>query len=335
MKSNRAGKFIRRRRHELGLTAREVAGRSGITPAYLSILESGRNPKTLQPSRPGYAVIQRLSEILDISLERLLVLFGYDQGTHRFHPSGKDSGSLDKFIPSGVHGCKLREQDHVLLLSEGRPDREFRISLDFALAGSRSTGGAVVRLPPDRSIRNARMVVADRRRQASLENIMLVPWDEGVTPVYQARVFTRPETVRAHTADLSRLPAKVSSVRFATPDASSYFSWVRNPRDVLRYEHIWMDDLRRITGPLPVTSLCLYRKDDLEKQENVSLSVATMMLDLLQSHTSVWYLRKDGRCISGIPAVREIITNLPMAHATAREWRSVRDVGNKFQIWGS
>lgn len=71
------GKRIRGRRQRLGLRAYRVAEDVGIAPAYLSILERGRNPKTKKPSRPSFELIEKLALVLRLDMRDLASLAGY------------------------------------------------------------------------------------------------------------------------------------------------------------------------------------------------------------------------------------------------------------------
>lgn len=63
------GDCLRTRRIELGLSTRKTAKLAGISYAYLSILESGNNPKTHKPSRPSFEVLSRIDQILGLNGE--------------------------------------------------------------------------------------------------------------------------------------------------------------------------------------------------------------------------------------------------------------------------
>ena len=67
---------LRSRRQACGLTLREAARRIGVSPAYLSSLEHGRNPTTGRPPTPSPRVLAGLAGVLDIDLETLLGLAG-------------------------------------------------------------------------------------------------------------------------------------------------------------------------------------------------------------------------------------------------------------------
>ena len=71
------GRLLRRARHDSGLTLRELANLIGVSHAYVSILEIGRNPKTLSPSRPSPEIIRALARELKLDANKLLTLAGY------------------------------------------------------------------------------------------------------------------------------------------------------------------------------------------------------------------------------------------------------------------
>ena len=59
------GQLLRERRKALGLTQKAVAERIGATPAYISLLESG---KSLPPPRP---LVEALAHALDLNSDKL------------------------------------------------------------------------------------------------------------------------------------------------------------------------------------------------------------------------------------------------------------------------
>ena len=78
------GRLVRLARHESGLTLRELASQIGVSHAYVSILEIGRNPKTHRPSRPSPNIIRALARELDLDANKLLSLAGH-QATEPEH----------------------------------------------------------------------------------------------------------------------------------------------------------------------------------------------------------------------------------------------------------
>jgi transcriptional regulator with XRE-family HTH domain len=70
------GDQLRSRRRELGLSLREAARRIGISPAYLSSVEHGRNPSTGRAPVPSAVVLAAIARVLGLELETLLELAG-------------------------------------------------------------------------------------------------------------------------------------------------------------------------------------------------------------------------------------------------------------------
>lgn len=62
---------LRRHRHRAGLTVRELAAKSGLTPATVSRLETGH----IESPRPEH--LQRLARALDVDIEEFYALAGY------------------------------------------------------------------------------------------------------------------------------------------------------------------------------------------------------------------------------------------------------------------
>lgn len=71
------GARVEARRRDLGKSAREVALRAGISPVYLRVIETGRNPKTDRASRPSAEVLVRLAQALEMQPDDLLEDAGY------------------------------------------------------------------------------------------------------------------------------------------------------------------------------------------------------------------------------------------------------------------
>ena len=71
------GRLVRRARHDSGLTLRELANLIGVSHAYVSILEIGRNPKTKQPSKPSPQIVRALANELGLDVNKLLTLAGH------------------------------------------------------------------------------------------------------------------------------------------------------------------------------------------------------------------------------------------------------------------
>jgi transcriptional regulator with XRE-family HTH domain len=96
------GGVLRLRREELGLSLRQVEDKTGISNAYLSQVE---NHKITQPSP---SILQKLSDLYDISYSRLLVLAG--------HPAVDNRGRKAVFFrtSSGLKEITREEEKELL-----------------------------------------------------------------------------------------------------------------------------------------------------------------------------------------------------------------------------
>lgn len=70
-KMSRLGEYLKSRRKILGLSLREVQERSGVSNAYLSMIESGKRPA------PHPKILVKLAEVYDVGLRHLMALAGY------------------------------------------------------------------------------------------------------------------------------------------------------------------------------------------------------------------------------------------------------------------
>lgn len=71
------GVLVRQARANARLTVRELVARVGISHAYVAILETGRNPKTRRPSKPGPGIVRALASELRLNTDQLLSLTGH------------------------------------------------------------------------------------------------------------------------------------------------------------------------------------------------------------------------------------------------------------------
>ncbi|MBF6591407.1 MAG: helix-turn-helix domain-containing protein, partial [Ktedonobacterales bacterium] len=80
------GQLLKGRRQELRLHAKEVAAAAEVSPAYISMLEVGLNPKTGRPPRPSLDILTRLARALDLDRDLLFVIAGYAPQSPRTAP---------------------------------------------------------------------------------------------------------------------------------------------------------------------------------------------------------------------------------------------------------
>lgn len=90
------GKRIRKQRVSLDLRATGVATAVGITPAYLSMLESGRNPKTKKPSKPSFGVLLMFAHVLQLDLNELAELSGHSSTLIKLSQDIEQTSSWDQ-----------------------------------------------------------------------------------------------------------------------------------------------------------------------------------------------------------------------------------------------
>jgi transcriptional regulator with XRE-family HTH domain len=142
--------LLRRRRGELGLSLREAARRIGISPAYLSSLEHGRNPSTGRPPVPSPPVLGEIGRVLGIDLETLLGLAGAGVPPRSAHvllvqlgTGGRPAVDGAQAVAPGVDAwVELAEP---LGVGPGRRDYDPALALQalrMQLRGRRADGGA-------------------------------------------------------------------------------------------------------------------------------------------------------------------------------------------------
>ena len=69
--------LLTRRKKELRMTDKEIAGKAGVSRPYWIALRTGKNPKTNKPSRPSYDVIACLITALELDFNSTMELSGY------------------------------------------------------------------------------------------------------------------------------------------------------------------------------------------------------------------------------------------------------------------
>lgn len=72
----RLGLVIKEYRFKNKMSMRDFADKSGLSKAYISMLESNKNSRDGKPIAPSVKTLQKVSNALKISLSELLVLLG-------------------------------------------------------------------------------------------------------------------------------------------------------------------------------------------------------------------------------------------------------------------
>lgn len=69
--------LLTKRKKELRLTDKEISGNAMVSCPYWIALRNGNNPKTNKPSRPSYDVLFRIAQELQLDLNMVMELAGY------------------------------------------------------------------------------------------------------------------------------------------------------------------------------------------------------------------------------------------------------------------
>lgn len=85
------GKFLASERDKRKLSLRDFANELGISHTYLKNLEEGVNPQTKKPISPTLDKLEAISKTLNVSLEYLVELAGYQYSNNK-----SNFNSLDK-----------------------------------------------------------------------------------------------------------------------------------------------------------------------------------------------------------------------------------------------
>lgn len=354
------GALIRNRRQALHLSAAAVARAVGITPAYLSMLETGRNPTTKRPPKPSIDVAARLAAVLDLDVSELTgagsrpsnQTKGFTQA--RWAPVGASSSRRphqraekprksrraatppEVRKPSGILGVDIRASSHVLLLSASRSGRDVELTLDFSRAGLRNEETSVIRLPPEWTAAQATARFA-ADRGLPLNHLVLRPWQDSVEVYYRPHRFSRQEAIAAHRQDLRVARERgLRNLRYVSSDASAYLRWLREPNDVravLDYETLWPRDIRQLWRRHDLVLLCLYRMHDIAAVAGAEQTVTSMVVSLLESHGTVIFLTEQDEVLSARQAVRAILGRLDLRQASQEVWHAVGRIATTFDVW--
>jgi len=102
-KMSRLGEYLKGRRRMLRLSLREVQERSGVSNAYLSMIESGKRPA------PHPKILKRLAEVYDVGLKHLMGLAGYLEVTDQQERKAEIETRFDKLMsnPAFSFGHRL------------------------------------------------------------------------------------------------------------------------------------------------------------------------------------------------------------------------------------
>ncbi len=283
------GQDVRDRRQRLGLSVRALAARAGISPAYVTAIELGRNPTTGRPAVPSIRVVSRLAAALELDPSHILTSIGRADETH---------GSA----PAGASG-------HVLFYSLGK--------LSDPLATAERMFGATV----DHWLHVADPRDGDPGLPAG--RLTVCRWPLGTFP-YAERHLVTAHIVEALEAEVERLAPLQAGRRvgLVIADCSAVMRWVQNAQAEVHLEQSWNEEVDRIwrkhLHAAPAVDICAYRHADIEAL-GLSIDQLATALDLVRLHHRVVLLDDEGTT-TGPAAIRGILGNARPAGVDASTW---------------
>ena len=279
------GHDVRDRRRELGLSVRALAARAGVSPAYVSAIERGRNPATGRPAVPSVAVLVGLAAALELGVARLLDslrLPGTSAAGHVLLYSFDDR-ACPLEASEGLFGDRV---DHWLCIADPRGEEP-------ALPGGRATV-----------------------RQWQLGKF---PYD-GPRLVPDQLVAALELEVR----ELARVHAG-RRVGLLIADCSAVMRRVQNAEAEVALERRWDSEVHRIWAEHlhcpPAVDVCAYRHADVEAL-GLSIDQLATALELVRQHDLVILLGGDGP-LTGLPAIRRTLERARPPGVGAGAWREL------------
>ncbi|MCL4289890.1 MAG: helix-turn-helix domain-containing protein [Thermoleophilia bacterium] len=279
------GHDVRDRRRELGLSVRALAARAGVSPAYVTAIERGRNPATGRPAVPSVAVLVGLAAALELEVARLLDSLRL--------PGTRAAGHVllyscdDRACPLGASENLFGDRvDHWLCIADPRGDQP-------ALPGGRAT------------VRRWQL------GEFPYDGPRLVPGQLVSALELEAR-----ELARAHAGH---------RVGLLIADCSAVMRRVQNAEAEVALERRWDAEVHRIWaehlhGP-PAVDVCFYRHADVEAL-GLSIDQLATALELVRQHDLVILLDGDDT-VTGPPAVRRILERARPVGVGAGPWREL------------
>lgn len=285
------GKGVRQRRLALRLSIRQLASQSGLSPSYLSAIETGRNPATDRPPEPSVGVAEQLCRALDLP------------NPFRTHSSTLGASN------SQDHACA---HNHVLL---------YRLD-----EGHGGLGPLLEEVFRDRV--GQWISIADpRAAESECGDAITWTWRFGADP-YPDEYLVPDRISEALESQVERVCARVSdeSYGIAIADCSAVMRWVVNPEAEIDYEERWVEQstavLERQLRRPPALNVCVYRHRDIEALAS-KIDVLDTILRLFAAHAEVIAIAQDGSVLRGQAAVATILADSRPGGVSASAWRSL------------
>ena len=278
----RFAQLLSDRRHQLGLTTRQLARRANISQPYVVALERSRHGVdakrngNISPS-PTVDMIARLAKALQMNAQDLFSL--------AIRPAGK----------------------HILLLMEDNA----MTSLERARNASKRSASNKTENPQQWLCAGGQADRTNRKDQDCLSISLHRDTNNAYKPKAIATSLGK---------ELSRHQAKISGsdIGIVFDETSLLMNHVNNPMSIVEFEHDWsrvVTDASQSVGAFAALNVCVYRIDNLLELHNP----AEVAQDLLRSHDNVWSARSKS-VITGAVAAKRLLSLVRPKNVSVTNW---------------
>ena len=278
----RFAQLLSDRRHQLGLTTRQLAHRANISQPYVVALERSRHGVdakrngNISPS-PTVDMIARLAKALQMNAQDLFSL--------AIRPAGK----------------------HILLLMEDNA----MTSLERARNASKRSASNKTENPQEWLCAGGQADRTNRKDQDCLS----ISLHRDINNAYKPKAIAT-----SLGKELSRHQAKISGrdIGIVFDETSLLMNHVNNPMSIVEFEHDWsrvVTDASQSVGAFAALNVCVYRIDNLLELHNP----AEVAQDLLRSHDNVWSARSKS-VIRGAVAAKRLLSLVRPKNVSVTNW---------------
>lgn len=120
---NSIGEMIKKYRQEHGMSMEEFASRCGLSKAYISLIERGKNTRSDKPIVPSIDTVKAIANVLGVDLNVLLRSMGYDapmKTVITIEPGYGDNGYYSNPDVVALANELFHNEDLRVLFSAGR-----------------------------------------------------------------------------------------------------------------------------------------------------------------------------------------------------------------------
>lgn len=117
------GEMIKKYRQEHGMSMDEFASRCGLSKAYISLIERGKNTRSDKPIVPSIDTVKAIADVLGVDLNVLLRSMGYDAPMNTvitIEPGYGDNGYYSEPDAAALADELLHNEDLRVLFSASR-----------------------------------------------------------------------------------------------------------------------------------------------------------------------------------------------------------------------